>query len=361
MTGPETSVLARRHGRAGWITLNRPEAINALDLPVIRAVTQHLRQWQDDPDIALVVLDGAGERGFCAGGDIRAVRESAHGVPALAATLWREEYELDALIAHYPRPVAVVMDGITMGGGVGLGAHATLRIVTERTVMAMPEVMIGLAPDVGSGLLLARAPGETGTHLALTATRIGPHDAVACGLADHVVPTARIPALTGALADPAQPADLAALRALMTGAAGAGRAADRHGPAGPPAELMAQRPWIDACYRAGPVEEILAALRRRPEPTAARAAAAIESASPTALKVTLRALRNARTMTSIDECLTQDYRVSLRFLDHPDLSEGIRAAVIDKDRCPQWKPATLEEVTPDMVDRHFAPLGAGDL
>lgn len=370
MTGPETSVLARRHGRAGWITLNRPEAINALDLPVIRAVTEHLRQWQDDPDIALVVLDGAGERGFCAGGDIRAVRESAHGDPTLAATLWREEYELDALIAHYPRPVAVVMDGITMGGGVGLGAHATLRIVTERTVMAMPEVMIGLAPDVGSGLLLARAPGETGTHLALTASRIGPHDAVACGLADHVVATARIPALIGALADPAQAADVAALRALVareaagpagvTGATGV-TGAGRHGLAGPPAELMAQRPWIDACYRAGPVEEILTALRRRPEAAAARAVAAIESASPTALKVTLRALRNARAMTSVDECLTQDYRVSLRFLDHPDLSEGIRAAVIDKDRCPQWKPATLDEVTPDMVDRHFAPLGAADL
>jgi enoyl-CoA hydratase len=357
MAGP-SSVLARRHGRVGWIRLNRPEAINALDLPVIRAVTQHLRRWQEDPDIALIVLDGAGERGFCAGGDIRAVRESAHGDPALAATLWREEYELDALIAHYARPVAVVMDGITMGGGVGLGAHASLRIVTERTVMAMPEVMIGLAPDVGSSLLLARAPGETGTHLALTATRIGPHDAVACGLADHVVATCRIPDLIDALAGPARPADLAALHALV--ASEATGPAGHQGPAGP-AELVAQRPWIDACYRAGTVEEILAALRARPEPAAARAAAAIGSASPTALKVTLRALRNARDMTSINECLIQDYRVSLRFLHHHDLSEGIRAAVIDKDRSPQWKPASLAEVTPDAVNRYFTPLGPGDL
>ncbi|HYZ54740.1 MAG TPA: enoyl-CoA hydratase/isomerase family protein [Streptosporangiaceae bacterium] len=354
-----SSVLARRHGRVGWIRLNRPEAINALDLPVIRAVTHHLRRWQDDPDIALIVLDGAGERGFCAGGDIRAVRESAYGDPTLAATLWREEYELDALIAHYPHPVAVVMDGITMGGGVGLGAHASLRIVTERTVMAMPEVMIGLAPDVGSSLLLARAPGETGTHLALTAARIGPHDAVACGLADHVVATSRIPDLIDALAGPARPADLPALHALL--AREATGPADRPGAAGPPAELIAQRPWIDACYRAGTVEEILAALRARPEPAASCAAAAIESASPTALKVTLRALRNARAMTTVDECLIQDYRVSLRFLHHHDLSEGIRAAVVDKDRAPQWKPASLAEVSPDVVDRYFAPLGPGDL
>lgn len=365
-----SSVLARRHGRVGWIRLNRPEAINALDLPVIRAVTQHLRRWQQDPDIALIVLDGAGERGFCAGGDIRAVRDSAHGDPALAATLWREEYELDALIAHYPRPVAVVMDGITMGGGVGLGAHASLRIVTEKTVMAMPEVMIGLAPDVGSSLLLARAPGETGTHLALTATRIGPHDAVACGLADHVIATSRIPDLIDALADPARPADLAALHALLAreslteGHAGPGSPAGPGNPThtdGSPGGLIAQRPWIDACYRAGTVEEILAALRARPEAAAARAAAAIASASPTAVKVTLRALRNAREMTSVDECLTQDYRVSLRFLHHHDLSEGIRAAVVDKDRSPQWKPASLAEVTPDMVDGYFAPLGPGDL
>jgi enoyl-CoA hydratase len=358
MAGP-SSVLARRHGRVGWITLNRPEVINALDLPVLRAVTEHLRHWQEDPGIALIVLDGAGERGFCAGGDIRAVRESAQGDPALATALWREEYELDALIAHYPRPVAVVMDGITMGGGVGLGAHASLRIVTERTVMAMPEVMIGLAPDVGSSLLFARAPGETGTHLALTATRIGPHDAVACGLADHVVATSRIPDLIDALADPAGPADAAALHALLARAATG--PADRPGLPGPPGELIAQRPWIDACYRGGTVEEILDALRGRPEAAAARAAAAIASASPTALKVTLQALRNARTMTSVDECLIQDYRLSLRFMDDPDLSEGIRAAVIDKDRAPRWKPASLAEVTPDVVNRYFSSLGPGDL
>jgi enoyl-CoA hydratase len=343
----------RRHGRIGRITLNRPAVINALDLPMIRTVSAALRGWEDDPDIALVLLDGAGDRGFCAGGDIRVVRESAQGDPQTAAVLWREEYELDALIAHYPRPVAVVMDGITMGGGVGLGAHADLRIVTERTVMAMPEVAIGLAPDVGSALLLARSPGELGTHLALTAARIGPYDAVDCGLADYVLAASRLASLAALLGDSRHPAEAAALQSLI--AREAAEPGGRHG------ELIRHRPWIDACYSAGTVEEILDALRRRPEPAAAHAAAAIESASPLALKVTLRALRAARSMTTIDECLVQDYRVSRRFLDQHDLSEGIRAAVVDKDRSPRWKPPALSGVTPEMVTRHFAPLGAEDL
>jgi enoyl-CoA hydratase len=343
----------RRQGRIGRITLNRPEAINALDLPLIRTVSAALRDWADDPEIALVFLDGAGDRGFCAGGDIRVVHESVHGDPDVAATLWREEYQLDALIARYPKPVVAVMDGITMGGGVGLGAHAALRLVTERTVLAMPEVAIGLAPDVGSALLLARAPGEAGTHLALTAGRIGAPDAIYCGLADLVVPASRLPALVTALGDPRQPATAAALRSLI-----AREAAPSDGHHG---ELIDDRPWLDACYRAGTVEEILDALRRRPEPAAARAAAAIGSASPLALKVTLRALRAARSMTSVEECLIQDYRVSRRFMGQHDLSEGIRAAVIDKDRAPRWKPATLAEVTPGMVARFFAPLGPEDL
>jgi enoyl-CoA hydratase len=351
---PGTSpAWCRRQGRIGRITLNRPAAINALDLRMIRTVAAALRDWEDDPRIAGVVLDGAGDRGFCAGGDIRVVRESALGDPRIAAVLWREEYELDALIAHYPRPVVVVMDGITMGGGVGLGAHAGVRIVTERTVMAMPEVAIGLAPDVGSALLLARAPGELGTHLALTAARIGPYDAVDCGLADHVLTASSLPSVVAALADHGQPADVVARHALTAREAG--------GSPGPSAELARDRPWIDACYHADTVEEILDALRRRPESGAARAVAAIESASPLALKVTLRALRAARSMTTIDECLVQDYRVSRRFLDQHDLAEGIRAAVVDKDRSPRWRPLTLGEVTPQMVMGHFAPLGPEDL
>ncbi|HSZ38641.1 MAG TPA: enoyl-CoA hydratase/isomerase family protein [Trebonia sp.] len=336
----------RRHGRIGWITLNRPGSINALNLRVIRAVTAALLAWAEDPSVAVVLLDGAGERGFCAGGDIRVVRESALGDPEIAARLWREEYELIALIADYPRPVAVMMDGITMGGGVGLGAHASVRLVSERTVMAMPEVQIGLAPDVGAALRFARAPGETGTHCALTGSRIGPRDAVYCGLADQVIMSERLPSVIDALADPRVPAEPAALLARIRQVAAAEGSR--------PGDLAGSRPWIDACYRADTVAEILAALRARPETPAAAAASAIEAASPLALTVTLRALRAARTMTHVRECLAQDYRLCLRFLRTHDLAEGIRAAVIDKDRTPRWAPAALAEISTAMVDSHFA-------
>ena len=345
--------LCRRDGRIGWITLNRPRALNALNLPMMRAATAALREWEDDPAVAVILIDGAGERGFCAGGDIRDVRGSALGDPEHASVLWREEYELDALIADYPRPVAVIMDGITMGGGVGLGAHASVRIVTERTVMAMPEVQIGLAPDVGSAFRLSRAPGETGTHCALTGARLGAQDAVYCGLADQAVMSDRLSSVTEVLADPQVPADPAALLSRIWQVAG--------NDDGAPGDLAAGRTWIDECYQAATVEEILAALRARPETQAKAAAAAIEAAAPTALKVTLRALRAARSMTHVRECLAQDYRLCMRFMQSHDLVEGIRAAVIDKDRTPHWEPATLPEVTEPMVDRYFASLGDREL
>lgn len=332
----KTTVRCVRRGRIGLVTLDRPRALNALDLPMIRALYEAFDVWQDDPDVAAVVLLGAGDRAFCAGGDIAVVHRSATGDPELARTLWREEYRLDARIARYPKPVVAVMDGITMGGGVGISGHARVRIATERTVLAMPEVAIGLAPDVGGALLLARAQGETGTHLALTAKRIGAHDSVYCGLADHVVRSAQVPVLVDELSE--------------------------HGKLGSFAEtpgapvLAAERAWIDDCYRADTVEEIVDRLRSRPETAAREAAETIASHAPTALKVTLRALRSARSMSGIEECLRQDFRLCQRFLRHPDLREGIRAAIIDKDRTPRWKPAALAEVTAEAVDRFFAPL-----
>ncbi|HEY1701433.1 MAG TPA: enoyl-CoA hydratase/isomerase family protein [Trebonia sp.] len=349
----EPPALCRREGRIGWITLNRPRALNALNLPLLREVTAALQEWRDDPEIEVILIDGTGDKGLSAGGDIRDVRDSALGDPEHGAELWRVEYTLDAMIADYPRPVAVIMDGITMGGGVGLGAHAGVRLVTERTVMAMPEVQIGLAPDCGIAFRFSRAPGETGTHCALTGARLGAADAVYCGLADQAVSSGRLSSVVEVLLDPRVPARPADLLARIRSAAGPDD--------GSPADLKTSRPWIDECYRAGTAEEILEALRARPETQARAAAEAMETAAPTALKVTLRALREARSMAHVRQCLAQDYRLCLRFMESPDLVEGIRAAVIDKDKDPRWEPSTLAGVTHAMVEGYFASLGAREL
>ncbi|MEU3274788.1 enoyl-CoA hydratase/isomerase family protein [Saccharomonospora sp. NPDC006951] len=340
-TSREEPAVCRRTGRLGRITLNRPDALNALTLDMISLATGALREWLTDPAVELVVIDGEGERAFCAGGDITVVHGAAVGDQETAKELWRAEYELDALLAHYPKPVAFLMDGIVMGGGLGLsGHHRGLRIVTERTVLAMPEVAIGLAPDVGGALLLTRTPGLLGTHLALTASRIGPGDAIACGLADHAVDSSKLPRVLDALERGAPLGELTYRAAT---------------------HLLAERPWIDACYSAPTVTEIRKRLRARREPGAALAAKAIGTASPTALAVTLEALRRATTMKDIEECLVQDYRLCCRFLGNPDLTEGIRAAVIDKDREPRWNPASHDDVSAEAVDTYFAPLPDGEL
>jgi enoyl-CoA hydratase len=233
------------------------------------------------------------------------------------------------------------MDGITMGGGVGLSAHANLRVVTERSAVAMPETRIGLTPDVGGSRLLSRAPGELGTHLALTAAAMTAGDALLCGFADHFVPSAALPELLAA-ADP-----VAALPGLTAEA--------------PEAPLAAQRAWIDECYAADTVEEIVERLRASGLPEAKEAAELILGHSPTALKVTLAGLRRARAHADLAETLTQEYRISVHALAHPDLPEGIRAQVIDKDRNPRWNPATLAGVSAAEVAGFFAEPAGGDV
>lgn len=339
-------VVAHREGRLGRITLNRPAALNTLTLPMIRLIRQVLQKWEDDPTLELIVLQGAGNRGFCAGGDLRTVYAAVHDDADTARTLWSEEYRLDAYLARYPRPVIAMMDGIVMGGGLGLTAHGAIRVLTERSVLAMPEVGIGLAPDVGSTFLLARMPGHLGRHLALTGARIGARDAVVCGLADHVIPANQLTEFLRTLHthDPAEAASKVGEPADTT-----------------PAPLNSDRSWIDVCYAADHPSEILQHLRSHPHPRAHQAAAALEAASPTAVAVTLRALQHAYKMPDLESCFTQDYRVSTRFLAHPDLSEGIRAAVIDKDRQPRWNPAELGDITAEMVDAYFHPPADGDL
>ncbi|MFJ6938540.1 enoyl-CoA hydratase/isomerase family protein [Streptomyces sp. NPDC101132] len=330
------SVLVRKIGKAGRITLDRPKALNALTHEMVVAVTAALDAWEGDPEVRAVVLDGAGERGLCAGGDIRAIRESALGDGAWARSFWRDEYRLNARIARLAVPWVALMDGIVMGGGVGLSAHGSVRVVTERSRVAMPEVGIGFVPDVGGTYLLGRAPGELGTHLALTADAMGPGDALLCGFADLYVPSADL----GGLAD-------------AVSAEGAEAVRDFARPA-PDAALAEHRGWIDACYAADTVEEIVDRLQGYGEPAAKEAAERILSHSPTALKVTLAALRRARSLGSLEEALEQEWGVSLAALASADLPEGVRAQVVDKDRSPRWTPATLREVTPAEVARHFA-------
>ncbi|MGW4378323.1 enoyl-CoA hydratase/isomerase family protein [Kitasatospora sp. NPDC004531] len=334
-------VLVERIGRTGRLTLNRPRALNSLTHAMLRTVRAALDAWAEDDRVTAVLLTGAGERGLCAGGDIRAIHDDAKLGGAGDRAFFRDEYRLNELVSRYPKPYLALMDGITMGGGVGLSGHAAIRVVTERSAVAMPETRIGLVPDVGGTRLLALAPGELGTHLALTATTMTAGDALYCGFADQFVPSSALPTLLAA-DDP-----VAALPPLT-------------GPA-PASALAERREWIDHCYAADTVEEIVERLHAAGLPEAKEAAEQLLAHSPTMLKVTLAALRRARALPSLAATLDQEYRVSCAALTHPDLVEGIRAQVVDKDRTPRWNPATLAEVGPDDVARFFAVPEGGDL
>jgi enoyl-CoA hydratase len=311
-------------------------------------MTTFLRAWATDPGVGVVLLDGSGERGFCAGGDIRALYDAAKSGSSLPREFWASEYRLDVLIARYPKPVVAVMDGLVMGGGVGLSAHASHRIVTGRSAVAMPEVAIGFFPDVGACYLLARAPGYAGTHLALTGERMTAADAIYCGLADVQINAAKLPALPAALAECRTAHDA---RTRLEGMAVAPAAS----------RLAAARPWIDACYGAVDVEDIVKRLRASGDDAARAARATMETVSPTALKITLRNIRSAVSFQRVEQSFQLDYRVALASIAGHDFIEGIRATIVDKDRRPAWRPDTLEAVTPDMIDRHFQSLGELEL
>ena len=337
MTGAEPEVLVETKGRLGHLILNRPKTINALTLGMVDAMTEALEDWAEDDSIETVALTGAGERGLCAGGDIRTLYDATTtGDYDHAETFWRREYALDALIADYPKPYVAVMDGLVMGGGVGVSAHASHRVVTERTKVGMPEVTIGYTPDVGSSIILSRSPDELGTYAALTGTPLGAADAIAVGLADTYVPGERIDDLLRRLADEPVADAVAAV------------AGDS------PPEPALDRTTIAQCFAHGTVEEIRAALLRAGDQ---RTVDALDRAAPFSLKVTLRALRNARSFAGIAEALDQDLALSLGLIRRPDFREGVRAAVIDKDRNPAWQPDDLAAVDDTEVDAvfHFDP------
>ncbi|MGW5737311.1 MULTISPECIES: enoyl-CoA hydratase/isomerase family protein [Streptomyces] len=341
----DAPVLLRTDGRAGHIVLNRPRAINALNHAMVRLMDDALGAWERDDAVATVVLTGAGERGLCAGGDIRSIHDDIRaGGGAASVAFWRDEYRLNARIARFPKPYVAVMDGIVMGGGVGVSAHGSVRVVTERSRIAMPETGIGFVPDVGGTYLLTRTPGELGTHLALTGSAVGAGDALLCGLADHHVPSERLAEFTAALAD----REVSEVVAEYATAAPEGVLADR-------------REWIDACYSADSVEEIVDRLYAYGDRAAKEAAETLLAKSPTSLKVTLAALRRARELASLEQVLDQEYRVSATAIFAPDMVEGIRAQVVDKDRTPHWSPAELAQVTEAEVARHFAPRAGDEL
>ncbi|SFT79399.1 enoyl-CoA hydratase/isomerase family protein [Arthrobacter sp. ov118] len=339
-------VLFERRGRLGVVTLNRPKAVNALTAGMAAAMLEQLTLWAEADAVAAVLVRGAGDRGLCAGGDIVAIyRDMLDGGDA-TADFWAVEYRLNLLISEYPKPYVAFMDGLVLGGGVGISAHGSARIVTERTRSGMPETTIGFAPDVGGTLLLSGSPGETGTHAALTGAHLTGADALFLGLADHFVPSERLPELA------------AALEAEQVEAAVA-----RFAEPAPPSVLAGQQEWIDACYSSDDAEEILGRLRTAGG-EAADAADTIEAKSPTAVKVALESLRRVRALgpdQALERALEQEYRVGLHFLAGPDFREGIRAQVVDKDRNPRWKPATLAQVTREDVEAYFAPVGEREL
>ncbi|MCZ2404275.1 enoyl-CoA hydratase/isomerase family protein [Paenarthrobacter sp. Z7-10] len=335
-------VLFERRGRLGVVTLNRPKAVNALTAGMASAMLAQLTRWAHDDAVAVVLVRGAGDRGLCAGGDIAAIYRDMLDGGAATAGFWAEEYKLNSLISGYPKPYVAFMDGLVLGGGVGISAHGSVRIVTERTRMGMPETTIGFVPDVGGTLLLSRSPGETGTYAALTGAHLSGADALFLGFADHFIPSTKLEDLAEALES--EPVDVAVARF-------AGEP--------PPSVLAAQQEWIDQCYSSNDAEEILRRLRTVGA-EAAEAADTIEAKSPVAVKVALESLRRVRGL-SLEQALAQEYRVGLRFLAGPDFREGIRAQVVDKDRHPHWQPATLAEVSRGDVESYFAPLGENEL
>lgn len=338
-TTDEPTVRVWSEDGVGVVVLNRPRALNALDETMVEVMHRSLEQWAEDDAIRAVWVYGAGEKGLCAGGDIRVVREAVrNGQTETAMRFFAGEYALNRLVAGYPKPYVAWMDGVVMGGGVGISGHGSHRLVTERTRVAMPETIIGFFPDVGALWLLSRAPGELGTHVALTGTTIGGADALALGLADAAVPSTSRDEVFAELK--AAVGDDATLESWRPGSADAEEAEG--------STLAQQRGWVDECYRGSDATAILRRLRASQEPAADEAADMIEARSPHSVAVTLEALRRAREL-SIEQVLDQDLTVARTVIAHPDFDEGVRAQLVDKDRSPRWSPSHVRDVARDEV------------
>jgi enoyl-CoA hydratase len=331
----EPSVIARRDGRAGRILLNRPQALNALDLDMIRVLTRVLTEWHDDPHVHVVVIEGAGDRAFCAGGDIRALRDAQlTGNRPAADAFFSEEYALNRMIAAYPKPYVALIDGICMGGGIGVSVHAPYRVATENAMFAMPETAIGFFPDIGATFFLPRLPGRIGTWLGLTGARVRGADAVHTGFGTQFTPRAQLPALSAALAQEGAAA-LAQFAAPL-----------------PAFSLAAQRAAIDACFAAATVPEIVHRLETNSSDWARQALEMLRTVSPSALCWTLTALQHGADLT-LPQALDAEFALTHTAMRHPDFAEGVRAMVVDKDRKPRWQPARIEDVDAAAIAAMF--------
>lgn len=334
-------VLICTEGRVGRITLNRPQALHALNTGMCRAMTDALLAWKDDPAVELVLLDHSGERGFCAGGDIRMLAESGAGDGREAREFFFVEYRLNHLLFEYAKPVVTIMDGVTMGGGVGLAAPSRYRVATERTTYAMPETGIGLFPDVGGGWFLSRMPGHIGLWLALTGARVKAADCELIGMATDFIESARIADFKAALI-----ADPAAVETLLT---------EFEGDAGRP-PLAQHQDEIDRLFGADSVEAILAGLEAAETDWAREQLKVMASKSPQTMKVAYRQLKLGAAAKSFAENMAMEYRIGARVVQRPDFIEGVRAVIIDKDNAPKWSPAAVADVSETLLDEIFAPL-----
>ncbi len=344
----EPEVLLERRGTAGIITLNRPKALNALTLTMVREMRKSLDSWAADPGVTRVVVKGAGDRAFCAGGDIRVLHDlGKSGRHEEALAFWREEYELNILIKRYPKPYVALVDGIVMGGGVGISINGSHIVAGERFTFAMPEVGIGFFPDVGGTYFLPRIPGEAGAYFALTGERMKQGDALSTGLATHVMASARFAEVLEALCGRESVDHTLEAFAEMSML---------------PASVTSRRSAIDRCFRFDTVEAIVAALDAEgaTDPWCAAQAATIRTKSPTSLKVALAQVRRGGSM-DFEEAMRTEFRIVSRICRGHDFYEGVRAVIVDKDNAPRWQPAALDGVTPAMVEAHFAPLDGGEL
>jgi enoyl-CoA hydratase/carnithine racemase len=344
-------ILFTQIGNLGIVTLNRPSALNALTHEMVCALHAQLDAWQIDHEIKAIIVRGTGEKAFCAGGDIRKIYDARSDNSLSIKQFFWDEYRLNQRIFHYPKPYIALLDGITMGGGVGIAIHGTYRVATERFIFAMPETSIGFFPDVGGSYFLPRCKNEIGSYLGLSGARLKVADTAYLGLTTHFINAEKIPAFIDELASSnlgGQPEE--AIKIII----------QKYHQQPEEAPLLAYQKDIQTCFAHTSVEAIIAALQARGNEWCTNLATLLLSKSPTSLKVTLEQLRKGKEQT-FDACMQMEYRMVIRFLQSHDFYEGIRAVIVDKDQKPKWQPAELSAVTSAMVNHYFVPLSGTEI
>lgn len=339
-----SDIAIRKDGSAGRITLTRPDALNALSYDMCLAIDDALINWVDDDAVKLIIIDAEGDRAFCAGGDIREIYEiGKSGDHSRAQMFWRDEYRMNARLFEFPKPVVSFMQGFTMGGGVGVGCHGSHRIMARSSRMAMPECGIGLVPDVGGSLILAQAPGSLGEYIGVTGTRLAPGDAIYAGFADHLIPQSEWPALISDLVRSGDPSHINEAEVPVI-----------------PGNISALQPLIDQHFGGGSLSAIVTSLKADDSQFAQNTLELLSRNSPLSMACAVEIMHQLHEDSHVRHALCREYRFVYRALEHSDLIEGIRAAVIDKDRTPTWKHALEGDLSAE-VDKMLAPLGADEL